>query len=227
MPRQTYFAKAGDITPTWRHVDAAGQVLGRLSTRIATVLMGKHRPEYTPHVDCGDYVIVTNAEKVLLTGRKREQKMKLRYSGYPGGLKSESYGSLLERRPDQGRMAGMWQLPTREASSSGLFPAGWPRGTRVELGADFGGLGHGITHHRIRARLRAARVSGDLPPSWSWVARARLGGLALTGMTRKALRNLQPCAPPADLSAADTLPRPTPGAERSPRPTKPRSAPRA
>ena len=101
MPRQTYFAKAGDVTPAWRYVDATGQVLGRLSTRIATVLMGKHRPEYTPHVYCGDYVIVTNAGKVLLTGRKREQKMKLRYSGYPGGLKSESYGSLLERRPER------------------------------------------------------------------------------------------------------------------------------
>lgn len=99
MPRQTFFAKAADITPAWRHVDADGQVLGRLATRIATVLMGKHRPEYTPHVDCGDYVIVTNADRVLLTGRKADQKMKLRFSGHPGGLKAESYGSLLARRP--------------------------------------------------------------------------------------------------------------------------------
>jgi large subunit ribosomal protein L13 len=100
MPRQTSFAKAGEITPEWRHVDAEGQVLGRLATRIATILMGKHRPEYTPHVDCGDYVIVTNAEKIVLTGRKAEQKMKLRYSGHPGGLKAESYASLLKRRPE-------------------------------------------------------------------------------------------------------------------------------
>ena len=100
MPRQTYFAKAGDVTPSWREVDAGGQVLGRLATRIATVLMGKHRPEYTPHVDCGDFVIVTNAQKVRLTGRKAQQKMKVRYSGYPGGLKSESYGALRERRPE-------------------------------------------------------------------------------------------------------------------------------
>ena len=99
MPRQTYFAKASGVTPQWRHVDADGQILGRLATRIATVLMGKHRPEYTPHVDGGDYVIVTNAQKVVLTGRKAEQKMKLRFSGYPGGLKAESYGSLLKRRP--------------------------------------------------------------------------------------------------------------------------------
>ena len=100
MPRQTYFASSKDLTPLWRHVDADGLVLGRLATRIATVLMGKHRPTYTPHVECGDYVIVTNAAKVVLTGRKAEQKMRLRYSGYPGGLKAESYGSLLQRRPE-------------------------------------------------------------------------------------------------------------------------------
>ncbi len=99
MPRQTYFAKAGDVTPLWRHVDADGEVLGRLATRIATILMGKHRPEYTPHVDCGDYVVVTNAERIVLTGDKAEQKVKQRYSGYPGGRKTETYASLLERRP--------------------------------------------------------------------------------------------------------------------------------
>lgn len=99
MPRQTYFAKATDITPEWHHVDAEGQVLGRMAVQIATRLMGKHRPNYTPHVDCGDFVVVTNAEKVVLTGRKAEQKQTLRYSGYPGGLKAESYGSLLQRRP--------------------------------------------------------------------------------------------------------------------------------
>ena len=100
MPRQTYFAKATDITPAWRQVNAEGEILGRLSVRIAMILMGKHRPHYTPHVDCGDYVIVTNAQKIVLTGRKAEQKMKLRFSGYPGGLKAESYGSLLQRRPN-------------------------------------------------------------------------------------------------------------------------------
>lgn len=100
MPRQTYFAKSGDITPIWRHVDAEGQILGRLSTRIATILMGKHRPEYTPHVDCGDYIVVTNCEKIVLTGRKADQKMKQRYTGYPGGRKTESYGSLLKRHPE-------------------------------------------------------------------------------------------------------------------------------
>lgn len=100
MPRQTTMAKAADVAPVWRHVDAENQVLGRLATRIATVLMGKHRPTYTPHIDGGDFVIVTNAAKIVLTGRKAEQKMKLRYSGHPGGLKAESYALLLKRKPE-------------------------------------------------------------------------------------------------------------------------------
>ena len=101
MPRQTYFAKAGDVTRQWHHIDADGRVLGRLATEVATILMGKHRPEYTPHVDCGDCVVITNCSNVVLTGRKREQKMKTHYTGYPGGLKSESYGRLLDRKPER------------------------------------------------------------------------------------------------------------------------------
>jgi large subunit ribosomal protein L13 len=101
MPRQTYFAKAGDVTPDWRIVDADGRILGRMASDIATILMGKHRPEYTPHVDCGDYVVVTNAAKVKLTGRKLDQRMKLRYSGYPGGLKADSVRKVLERHPER------------------------------------------------------------------------------------------------------------------------------
>jgi large subunit ribosomal protein L13 len=99
--RQTYFAKAGDIEKKWHVVDAEGKVLGRMATEIATVLMGKHRPDYTPHLDTGDFVIVTNAEKVVLTGRKAEQKARYTYSGHPGGFKAESYESLRDRRPEQ------------------------------------------------------------------------------------------------------------------------------
>jgi len=100
LRRQTFMAQKGEIEKNWREVDAAGVPLGRLASDIATVLMGKHRPEYTPHVDCGDYVIVTNASKVALTGKKAEQKLKLKYTGYPGGQKAESYGSVRERRPE-------------------------------------------------------------------------------------------------------------------------------
>ena len=102
MPRQpTIFNAADAPAKSWRIVDATDVPLGRLAVDVANVLMGKHRPEYTPHVDCGDFVIVINATKIGLSGRKAEQAMKQRYSRYPGGLKEESYGSLRERRPEK------------------------------------------------------------------------------------------------------------------------------
>lgn len=100
MPRQTYFATNGEIPTTWRHIDAEGKVLGRLATEVATVLMGKHRPEYTPNVLCGDSVIITNAAKVVLTGRKGQLKTLRRWSGYPGGLRVRTYDTLLETDPE-------------------------------------------------------------------------------------------------------------------------------
>jgi large subunit ribosomal protein L13 len=101
MRRQTYFAKAGDVQKKWHVVDATDVSLGRLASDIAVILMGKHRPEYTPHVDCGDFVVVLNASKVGLTGRKAELKLKTRYTGHPGGLKVETFGSVRERRPER------------------------------------------------------------------------------------------------------------------------------
>ena len=95
MPRQTYIAKPGEIKTVWRHVDAEGKTLGRLATEVATVLMGKHRPEFTPGVLSGDAVIVTNASKVVLTGRKLEQKTYYRHSGWMGSLKSITAGKVL------------------------------------------------------------------------------------------------------------------------------------
>ena len=99
MPRQTYIAKPGEIKTVWRHVDAEGKTLGRLATEIATVLMGKHRPEYTPGVLSGDAVVVTNAAKVVLTGRKLDQKVRRRWSGYPGGVKVRSYRQEIASNP--------------------------------------------------------------------------------------------------------------------------------
>ena len=99
--RQTTLATSPDqVSRRWFIVDAAGVPLGRLAVEVAIVLMGKHRPEYTPHIDTGEFVIVTNAGKVALTGRKAEQKMKQRYSKYPGGLKMESYGHVRDRAPE-------------------------------------------------------------------------------------------------------------------------------
>jgi len=93
-------AKNGEVARNWRVVDAEGQSLGRLAVDIATVLMGKHRPEYTPHVFCGDPVVVTNASKVVLTGSKAQQKVRKHYTGYMGGLKTETYEEVLSRRPE-------------------------------------------------------------------------------------------------------------------------------
>lgn len=100
MRRQTYFAKAGEVERDWHVVDATGVSLGRLASQIAVILMGKHRPQYTPHVDTGDHVVVVNASQVGLTGNKAARKLKLTYSGYPGGQKAESYGSVRDRRPE-------------------------------------------------------------------------------------------------------------------------------
>jgi large subunit ribosomal protein L13 len=96
---KTYSLKARDITRDWHVVDAAGQTLGRLAAEVASLLRGKHKPTFSPHLDMGDYVVVVNAEKIRVTGRKRQQKVYYRHSMYPGGLKVESLEKLLARRP--------------------------------------------------------------------------------------------------------------------------------
>jgi large subunit ribosomal protein L13 len=96
---RTYSPKASEITRQWHVIDANDVVLGRLASQAATLLRGKHKPTFAPHVDTGDFVIIINAEKVALSGAKREQKMAYRHSGYPGGLRATSYGALLETNP--------------------------------------------------------------------------------------------------------------------------------
>ncbi|MDO5026055.1 MAG: 50S ribosomal protein L13 [Trueperella sp.] len=98
---RTYSPKPGDIDPKWYVIDATDVILGRLATHVATLLRGKHKPTFAPHMDTGDFVIVINADKVELTGSKREQKMAYRHSGYPGGLKATSYAELLEENPER------------------------------------------------------------------------------------------------------------------------------
>ena len=99
---KSYMAKAGELTAAWHVVDATDKVLGRMATRIATILMGKHRPEYTPHVDCGDFVVVLNAGSVKLTGaNKLTQRTYQRYSQYPGGQKIITLEKMLATHPDR------------------------------------------------------------------------------------------------------------------------------
>lgn len=94
--RTTKSARPGEVERRWLVVDASDQVLGRLATRLAMILRGKHKPVFTPHVDAGDFVIVVNAEKVRLTGRKREQKLYHRHTGYPGHVRTTNAAKLLE-----------------------------------------------------------------------------------------------------------------------------------
>jgi large subunit ribosomal protein L13 len=98
---RTFSPKAGDIQRQWHVIDASDVVLGRLASQAAILLRGKHKPIFAPHIDTGDFVIVVNADKVALTGRKLEQKLAHRHSGYPGGLTSVAYGDLLNQHPER------------------------------------------------------------------------------------------------------------------------------
>ena len=98
---KTFSAKSAEIDPNWLIVDAEGQTLGRMATAIATRLRGKHKAEFTPHVDTGDYVVVVNADKVRVTGNKSKDKMYYSHSGYPGGLKSIPFEKLIDKSPEK------------------------------------------------------------------------------------------------------------------------------
>ncbi len=98
---KTFYAKPGEVERKWHVIDAEGQVLGRLAAKVAHILRGKHKPQYTPHVDTGDFVIVVNAEKVVLTGNKAADKRYYRHSGHPGGLKSESFEEAIAKHPER------------------------------------------------------------------------------------------------------------------------------
>jgi large subunit ribosomal protein L13 len=118
---KTYNAKPGEIERRWYIVDADGKNLGRLATQIADTLRGKTKPQYTPHVDTGDFVIVVNAEKIAVTGKKLDEKVYYRHSGYPGGLKQRTLREQLERRPTEVlRMAVKGMLPKNRLAARQL-----------------------------------------------------------------------------------------------------------
>ncbi len=119
MKKYTYSAKQSDIQEKWWVVDAEGMILGRLASVVAARLRGKHNPLFTPHVDCGDFIVVVNADKIVLTGRKRQQKIYYRHSGYIGGLKEITAEKLLEKRPeDLVRFAVKGMLPKNSLGRS-------------------------------------------------------------------------------------------------------------
>ena len=109
---KTYQPKHKDIKRDWHLIDAEGQILGRMATQIAKFLMGKHKPNYATHMDMGDYVVVINAEKIVLTGRKKKQKVYRRHSGYPGGFKEISFEKMISERPER----------VTELAVSGMLP---------------------------------------------------------------------------------------------------------
>ncbi len=114
---KTYSAKTGEITREWYIVDAEGQTLGRLATRIADRLRGKGKPQFTPHIDTGDFVVVVNAEKVAVTGNKLDDKLYYRHSGYPGGLRVRTLREQLDRRPNEVLRKAVWgMLPHNKLS---------------------------------------------------------------------------------------------------------------
>ena len=98
---KTFSAKKEDIRPKWHMIDANGEILGRLAVTVAKVIRGKHKPTFTPHVDTGDFVIIINAHKVRLTGKKMKDKMYYRHTGYPGGIRSISAEKLLQKKPEE------------------------------------------------------------------------------------------------------------------------------
>ena len=101
MNPKTFVLKEKDISRKTYLVDAKGKILGRLATRVATLLIGKHKPEYTPFLDCGDAVVVVNAREILLTGKKRTQKVYTHYTGYPGGIRTVPFETLMEEKPEE------------------------------------------------------------------------------------------------------------------------------
>jgi large subunit ribosomal protein L13 len=107
---RTYSPKPGDVTREWHVIDATDVVLGRLAVQTATLLRGKHKTMYAPHVDTGDFVIIVNADKVALTGTKRETKLAYRHSGYPGGLTATAFGDLLDKDPRKAIEKAVWGM---------------------------------------------------------------------------------------------------------------------
>ena len=107
---KTFVPKEEDIEKTWYVIDAEGKTLGRLASKVATVLRGKHKPYFTPHMDLGDHVVVVNAEKIHVTGKKAQQKLYSRHTGYPGGLRQVNFETLQRTQPEQIIMKAVWGM---------------------------------------------------------------------------------------------------------------------
>jgi len=118
---RTFMAKPGEVERKWYVIDAAGKPLGRLATEAARILRGKHKPIFTPHIDAGDHVVIINADKVKLTGRKLEKKLYIYHTRYPGGLKMIDYATLLRSRPERAIEKAVWGMIPHNRLGRRLF----------------------------------------------------------------------------------------------------------
>ncbi|MDD4568748.1 MAG: 50S ribosomal protein L13 [Tepidanaerobacteraceae bacterium] len=106
----TFMAKKEEVKRDWYVIDASGKPLGRLATKVAMILRGKHKPTYTPHVDTGDYVVIVNADKAILTGKKMDNKMYYNHTGYPGGIKAQNFRSFMSKSPEKVVYKAIWGM---------------------------------------------------------------------------------------------------------------------
>ena len=143
---KTYSTKAKDIKREWHVVDAAGKTLGRLSTQVANLLMGKHKPIYSPHLDTGDYVVVINAAKLKVTGEKAVQKIYYHHSGYPGGLKSPVFRDIFSSRPEYILEHAVKGMLPHNSLGRAMF-----KKLRIYAGGE----------HRHQAQVKLAKEKGD------------------------------------------------------------------
>lgn len=189
-------AKAGQLSKTWYVIDATDLVVGRLAAQIAPILMGKHRPTYTPHIDTGDYVVVTNVDKVVFTGNKWQQKTYQRYSGYPGGQKEEVAWKLFQRHPDRILKLAVQRMMPKNALGRHML-------SKLKLYA-------GPTHpHQAQCPMPLEPLSGrPAPAGAAWVVKAE--------PKPKAPRVVPPAAPevaapPEAASTPESAPPPSAG----------------
>src|SRR5205823_5807792 len=169
--QKTWNAKTGEVARDWYVVDAEGQILGRLATRIADTLRGKGKPQYTPHTDTGDFVVVVNAEKIRVTGKKLDEKLYRRHSGYPGGLKERTLREQLQRRPRDPASRRRGDLVQRQ-DDRGVLPP--PRSPHADHGPAAGCRRRGhVRSTRAGSRGRTERAGGSGAPRDR--ARARRG----------------------------------------------------
>jgi large subunit ribosomal protein L13 len=205
-----YQAKAGELAKQWYVIDATDMVVGRLAAQIAPILMGKHRPTYTPHIDTGDYVIVTNVEKVVFTGNKWQQKTYQRYTGHPGGQKDEVAANLFKRRPERILQLAVQRMMPKNKIGRHML-------SKLKL---YVGDGH---PHQAQAPIPLEPLSGRPTPAGAVLvpkpkARTTPSETEATAAPASAASTLSapaPAAPPEPVEAPAQAPAETPPAETS------------